>query len=71
MKSTEELKQHVSKQLKRGYPSGELKEELLKQGYTVETVEKAFSAGGYASSDGFGLRSMLYRSALSYSASPK
>lgn len=59
MKSPEELKQHVSKQLKRGYPSGELKEELLKQGYTTESVEKAFSVDGYSSSDRFGLRSVI------------
>ena len=60
MKSPEELKQYVSKQLKRGYPSGELKEELLKQGYTVEIVEKAFAVDrSYSSSDGFGFRSVL------------
>jgi hypothetical protein len=60
MKSPEDLKEYVSKQLKRGYPSGELREELLKQGYTAEVVEKAFSVDGYSSSDNkFGLRSVL------------
>jgi hypothetical protein len=63
MKSPEELKQYVSKQLKRGYPSGELREELLQQGYTVEAVEKAFSVDGYSPSgetnNRFGFRSVL------------
>jgi hypothetical protein len=64
MKSPEELKQHVSKQLKRGYPSGELKEELLKQGYTTESIEKAFSMDGYSSSNRFGLGPVLLSTSL-------
>jgi hypothetical protein len=63
MKSPEDLKEYVSKQLKRGYPSGELREELLQQGYAAEAIEKAFSVDGYSSSgpntDRFGLRSVL------------
>jgi len=42
MKSPEKLKQYVQKRLKKGYPGGELRAELLQQGYTAEAIEMAF-----------------------------
>ncbi len=41
MKTQEELQLHVKKKLKSGYPEGELINELLQEGYTNETIQKA------------------------------
>ncbi len=41
-KTTEELDLFVRKKLRRGYPAGELKNELLAEGYPPELIESAF-----------------------------
>jgi hypothetical protein len=41
MKDPLELKRFIKKKLQSGYPEGELKNELLSQGYTPEQIEKA------------------------------
>lgn len=38
----EALKSNVHKQLKKGYPAGELRHELLRQGYALDEIEQAF-----------------------------
>lgn len=41
-KSAAELDMFVRKKLRGGYPAGELKNELLAEGYTKEDIESAF-----------------------------
>lgn len=41
MKTQEELQVFVKKKLKRGYPEGELINQLLLEGYTNEEIQKA------------------------------
>jgi hypothetical protein len=41
MKTPEELGSFVKNKLKRGYPEGELRNELLQEGYTAEQIQKA------------------------------
>jgi hypothetical protein len=41
MKTQEELHSFVRSKLKRGYPEGELRNELLQEGYTAEEIQKA------------------------------
>jgi hypothetical protein len=41
MKSSEELQSFVKNKLKRGYPEGELRNDLLQEGYTAEQIQKA------------------------------
>ncbi|HEX7902525.1 MAG TPA: hypothetical protein VF487_01510 [Chitinophagaceae bacterium] len=41
MKTAEELSDFVKSKLKRGYPEGELRNDLLREGYTAEQVQKA------------------------------
>lgn len=54
----EALKSYVNKRLKRGYPAGELRHELLRQGYALDAVEQAFSPRRlwHGAAEGFGLR---------------
>jgi hypothetical protein len=40
---TEEKRKEIKKRLKSGYPAGELKNELLLQGYSEEEIEMAFN----------------------------
>jgi hypothetical protein len=40
-KNEEELTDFVRKKLKKGYPEGELRNDLLQQGYTDEEIQKA------------------------------
>ncbi|PZR26931.1 MAG: hypothetical protein DI535_12190 [Citrobacter freundii] len=39
--------QEIRKQLMKGVPSGELREELIRQGYSAEDIEKAFAPKPY------------------------
>jgi hypothetical protein len=57
----EELKQYVGKRLKKGYPAGELRDELVQQGYTTETIEQAFNPAPTPgdAEKGFGWRSLV------------
>jgi hypothetical protein len=41
MKTPEELREYAKRKLKRGYPEGELRNELLQEGYTAEQIQKA------------------------------
>jgi hypothetical protein len=54
----DELKNYVKKRLKKGYPGGELRYELLQQGYAADAIEQAFSPGRQWNDpvEGFGLR---------------
>jgi fatty acid desaturase len=40
---TDEKKGLIRKKLKRGYPQGEIKEELRKEGYSEQEIEAAFN----------------------------
>ena len=41
-RSAEELYLYTRKKLRRGYPAGELKNELLDEGYSAEEIDSAF-----------------------------
>ena len=41
MKNKEELRLFIKKKLQSGYPEGEMKNELLQEGYALEQIEKA------------------------------
>lgn len=41
MKTPEELKEYIKNKLKRGYPEGELRNDLLSEGYTSEQIQEA------------------------------
>jgi hypothetical protein len=41
MKNQEELRLFVKKKLRRGYPEGELRNDLLGEGYSAEEIQKA------------------------------
>jgi hypothetical protein len=44
LKTEEELQKHVKGKLSRGYPAGELTNDLLNEGYTNDAIEKAMNA---------------------------
>jgi hypothetical protein len=41
MKTPEELKEYIRNKLKRGYPEGELRNDLSSEGYTFEQIQEA------------------------------
>jgi hypothetical protein len=41
MKTADELKEYIKSKLKRGYPEGELRNDLLNEGYTPEQIQEA------------------------------
>jgi hypothetical protein len=41
MKTADELKEYSKSKLKRGYPEGELRNDLLKEGYTYKQIQEA------------------------------
>jgi len=54
MRDTEELKSFIQKKLRKGYPQGELVNDLLREGYSAEEIDKAIydSSKGNATSTG-------------------
>ncbi len=42
MRTPEELSAFIKKRLHSGYPDGELRNDLLKEGYTIEEIDRAF-----------------------------
>ena len=57
----EELNAYISKRLKKGYPAGELRNELLEQGYAADIIDQAIdqTAAPEAHADRFGWKSVL------------
>ncbi len=46
MRTPEELRAFVQKKLRRGYPQGELVNELLQEGYAADEIDKAIYLAG-------------------------
>jgi|GEM_PF-1241764 len=56
--TAEALKSYVHTRLKKGSPAGELRQELLRQGYALDDIEQAFTPRRFWNNDaeGFGWR---------------